>query len=134
MPSFLSPLFCKSKHLMVTASTFPLPCEREFCKDELVIIAATMHSRKTGTIEAINGHQLEVDLANGEGSVRSLAWLDVRKRHVIGDFIQVCHGPDHGQSGWVVKIQDDLLLCIEKVPHICASILPSQLKVWNITF
>ena len=82
---------------------------------EQVIIVATTYTGKTGTIKNVNGHLLEVDLANGEGLV-SLSWNDVQKEHPISSFIQVSHGPNQGQSGWVVRIEDGLLHCIKELP------------------
>jgi len=110
----LSPLFCASGHLAVTEATFPPLLEWGFCEDEQVNIIATMHAGKTGTTKNINGHLLEVNLANGEGLI-SLSWNDVWKKHTNSSFIQVSHGLNQGQSGLVVRIEDDWLCCIEKL-------------------
>jgi len=99
---------------VVTEATFPPLLKWGFREDEQVNIVATMHAGKTGTVKNVDGHLLEVDLANGEGLI-SLSWNDVQKKQTNGSFIQVSHSPNQGQSGWVVGIEDNWLCCIEKL-------------------
>jgi len=110
----LSFLFRASGHLAMTEASFPPLLEWGFHEDEQVNMVATMHTGKTRTVKNVNGHLLEVNLANREGLI-SLSWNDMWKKHTNSSFIQVSHVPNQRQSGWIVGIKDDWLCCIQKL-------------------
>ena len=117
MPYFLSSLLRLSDHPKILEAIFPAPTGWEFFEGEDIdivkspdLLAEYRHEEKKATIKVVGAQRLEVELVNGEGSV-CIPWDAARKRHKIGDFVQVSHGPHQGRFGWVLSTSDQEISC-----------------------
>jgi ribosomal protein L24 len=121
MPFFLSSLLRLSDHPKIVEAIFPPPTGWEFFEGEDVdivespdLLAEKGHVKKKGTVKVVEAQRLEVELTNGEGSV-CIPWDAARKRHKIGDFVQVSHGPHQGRFGWVLSASDHEISCAQEL-------------------
>jgi transcription elongation factor len=109
MPTYLFSLFQQSQHPAILASSFPRPLEWNLEEGEQVIVLSTA---QRGVIKSTRTNFAEVDLASGEGVI-DVPWLDIRKRIVEGDFVEVTSGLLQGQTGWVQRVEHETVHIIE---------------------
>jgi transcription elongation factor len=95
-------LFLGTKHPVVLNTWVPRPQEWDFEIGDEIIVCST---GKRGVVMVLEDDYLEVVLASLEGLTR-VAWADVRKYFVVGDFVRVTGGPSNGKTGWIVELDE----------------------------
>ncbi|CAA7270383.1 unnamed protein product [Cyclocybe aegerita] len=130
MPSYFFLLFKASDHPSLHTSRFPRPREWIFEQGERVIICS---SGKSGVVAVIGTNNLEVDLG-AENGKEIFPWSDIQKDVRIGDFITITSGRLHGTTGWVDKVDEDVIHVIEKHvdDHNTDTDLSSSLKEFEV--
>lgn len=103
-------LFLLSNHPTILTSAFPRPQEWSFEEREWVTIQP---SNKLGSVNFVFLEYLEVELASNEGAV-PVPWRNVRKFITVGDFVSITAGPLCGKTGWVHRINKDIVHVLEK--------------------
>ena len=107
--SQLSMLFQDSQHPRILASTFPPPQEWNFEEGEKVFVHS---ANRNGSILSVGPDILEVDL--GDIGTVAVPWYDVQKVIKTGDFFTITGGDQCGTSGWVNKVDEDIVHIVEK--------------------
>ncbi len=115
IPFELLCLFLESRHptLMASRSSFLKPSEWHFAEnDEVYIDPSQLHPSiwdpnpsplKTGVVSAIRSDTVEVSTEEG---IVCVPWLKISKVIRQGDFVEVTGGKYLGQTGWVVKLEE----------------------------
>ncbi|KIJ90484.1 hypothetical protein K443DRAFT_15198 [Laccaria amethystina LaAM-08-1] len=109
MPTFTFFLFQQSHHPTILAARFPCPVEWSFDEGDQVLNSS---SSKLGVIISIGAETAEVDLAGDEGII-SVPWTELRKHIVVGDFVEVLSGPLRELTGWVERVDDEIVHVVQ---------------------
>jgi transcription antitermination factor NusG len=109
MPTSTFFLFQQSHHPTILAARFPCPVEWSFDEGDQVLNSS---SSKLGVIISIGAETAEVDLAGNEGII-SVPWTELRKHIVVGDFVEVLSGPLRELTGWVERVDDEIVHVVQ---------------------
>ncbi|KIK09822.1 hypothetical protein K443DRAFT_431 [Laccaria amethystina LaAM-08-1] len=109
MPTSTFFLFQQSHHPTILAARFPCPVEWSFDEGDQVLNSS---SSKLGVIISIGAETAEVDLAGDEGII-SVPWTELRKHIVVGDFVEVLSGPLRESTGWVERVDDEIVHVVQ---------------------
>ena len=75
---------------------------------------AIFSSGKQGIIKTVGTDAAEVELDNVEGAA-SIAWSDLHKHFIPGDFVEVTSGLLQEQMGWADSMNDEMVSFVEHI-------------------